>query len=80
MTVPNRQQTEVDFGVPWALCCPAPGSVSVEAHTGVKLGPSHVHQGLAEAATNCGLLYGSKQVTLGQSQEASDVDQHQSPS
>ena len=38
-----------------------PDSVPVKASLGVHHGPSHVHQGPAEASTNSGLLCSSKQ-------------------
>ena len=56
------------------------GSVLVEDRFGAQFGPSHKHQGSAEAATKCGSLCSSKQVAQGQSWEASDIDLHHSTS
>lgn len=54
--------------------------VLVEASLGTQLGPSHAHSGPAEPATNCGLLFSSKQVAHSWSQAVPDTDLHQSPS
>ena len=65
MTEPNRQlEVEADHGPSAEL---PPGSVLVKASLSAQLGPSYTHPGPTEAATICGLLCSSEQVTQGHS-------------
>lgn len=57
----------------------SPVLVLVKAGLSAQLGPSHMHPGLAETATNCGLLV-AQTGTQGQSQTVSDISLQQSPS
>lgn len=57
-----------------------PGSMLVKASFGALLGPSCAHWASAEAVTNCELLCRCKEIALGESHQASDIVQHQSPS
>ena len=72
---PNRQlagRSESWGALGLLLTCP-------RLEAGRHLGPSHLHQGSAEAATNCRSLDSSRQVAEGQLQAASDSDLHWSP-
>ena len=65
--------------VPWPFADLHPDLVLVEAILVTKLGHSHAHPVLTEAATNCGSFCISKQVAEGQSQAMPGIYLDQSP-